>query len=93
MTEPVQWEPSEWADEGWSADVNGIIADVFKPTHGAVKSKTRGEWLWEVRASASRCEWPESIASGYSWNVEEAKSSAAVRALEADATWPTIKYD
>ena len=30
MTEPVQWEPSEWADEGWSADVNGIIADELK---------------------------------------------------------------
>jgi hypothetical protein len=23
----MQWEPSEWADENWSADVNGIIPE------------------------------------------------------------------
>lgn len=92
MTEPLHWERSEWAEEGWSANVNGIILEVFKPTHSAVKSRHEGEWLWEVRASALRCEWPECVAFGFAWNPKEAKDKAAVHAREADATYPTINY-
>jgi hypothetical protein len=76
---------SEWTDQGWAADVNGIEADVWSTDGGAT-------WEWSVKPSSQRCEWPEVVAVGVCKSADLAKSKAARKALAADASYPVVSY-
>ena len=80
---PMDWYESEWADDGFAADVNGIEADVY-PVDGGV--------FWSVQPSAGRCEFPELFDCGTVSTVEEAKTAAESAMTRADATYQHVSY-
>lgn len=85
---PTPWGPSEWADNGFAAYINGIEANVYP-------SDPFGEgtgWIWDVKPTSHRCEWPELFDSGETKTVEAAKKKAAAAARRADSKYPTVQY-
>ena len=81
----IRWDPSEWADTGFAADLNGIYADVYLQENGA--------WAWIVKPSGRRCEYPELFDCGDARTEQSAKNKAEVALKKADRSYRTMGED
>jgi hypothetical protein len=86
--EPIVWTESEWADRGSSAELAGIVADVWFEAFDFWTGESSDKWAWRVVPTGSRCEWPEAWATGTA-KTETAARGAAMRELRrADRAYP-----
>ena len=83
MTAQPKWFESEWNDEGFTAVLNGIEADVWFEA---------GTWEWKVMPSPERCEWPELWDCGDAASPEEAQAAAWESAQRADKSFGFVTY-
>lgn len=75
MTE-ITWGESEWADDGFTAELAGYTADVYPNP----LDEGRG-WSWRVDATADVSEWPELQDCGHDLPDAAAAKAAAEHAL------------
>ena len=85
MTAQPKWFESELNDEGFTAVLNGIEADVWFDIED-------GRWTWTVKPSAERCEWPELWDFGDAASPEEAQAAAWESAQRADKSFGFVTY-
>ena len=88
MNGPVEWDRSEWNDLGQSGWLNGIIGDVY-PDMNEPPSR---RWVWSVKPSSSRCEFPELYDCGTAPSEEVAKRKATQKMIDADRSYQHIVY-
>lgn len=87
-TTVITWAESEWDETTQAAILNGIEGVVIvDPEPG-----DNPEWFWVVKATATRCEWPEVIDSGTAFSEFQAQIDASAAMRDADATYPHITY-
>jgi len=83
---PVEWGPSEWADEGYGSYYHGIDLDVYPDP------EKPGMWVWSVKPSSSRCEYPELYDLGSSRTAQAAMRAAEKSGRRANRSYQHIKY-
>lgn len=87
----IIWEESEWDEDVEAAYLNGIEGAVELDRHWSTGELT-GNFVWWVKATAERCEWPELIDSGAASTRLDAKAAAQKAMRKADASYPYIQY-
>lgn len=90
MTLPVEWFPSEWNDDGFSAYLDGIVGDVYPDDSPYTPHDL--PWAWSVKPTSTRCEWPELIDYGNAQSAEVARRKATQAMVKANEQYPHINY-
>lgn len=89
MSNPTpDWFDSQWAEDGVTAVLNGIVADVWR-----IEDSSPTQWAYKVTPTPERCEWPEVHDIGFRLTAEDAKAAAWASARRADREYSHVSYD